>query len=138
MRIFHILNDCSATWHPSFLVWGGVRAMTGELRPRNCRLLSPKTLRVLCHRLLGILFNYSGRGTYNQATPRLLNAWNFESRSSTISFLYLLGLEQCRCHRYGWYGQDHTSFCRNKMADNINIHQVFKFPPGWLHCPSTN
>ena len=50
MRIVNILNDCSATWHPPFLGLCGVWATTGELRPRNCRLLSPRTLHVLgCH-----------------------------------------------------------------------------------------
>ena len=45
---------------------------------------------MLGRRLLGLLFNYSGRGTYSQATPRLLNMWNSESRSSTIvSSIYL-------------------------------------------------
>ena len=83
MRIFHIPNDCSATWHPPFLVWGGVRATTGKLRSQTCRLLSPKELRVLGHQLLGFLLTFSGRGTYSQATPGLLNAWNHESRSST-------------------------------------------------------
>ena len=36
--------------------------------------LSPEALRVLGSRLLGLLFTYSGRGTYGQATPRLLNS----------------------------------------------------------------
>ena len=35
MQILYIPNDCSATEHLPFLVWGGVRATTGELRPRN-------------------------------------------------------------------------------------------------------
>ena len=35
MGIVHISNDCSATGHLPFLVSGGVRATTGELRPRN-------------------------------------------------------------------------------------------------------
>ena len=63
MRIFHIPNDFSATWHLPSLGRRGVRGTTGELRPRNCRLLFPKTLRVLRRRLLGLLFNCSGRGT---------------------------------------------------------------------------
>ena len=71
VQIVNIPNDCSATWHLPFLGPRGVRATTGELRPRNCRLLSPQTLRVLGHRLL---VNYFGRGTYAQATPGLLSA----------------------------------------------------------------
>ena len=35
MQILYIPNDCSATEHLPFLVWGGVRATTGELWPRN-------------------------------------------------------------------------------------------------------
>ena len=35
MQILYIPNDFSATEHLPFLVWGGVRATTGELRPRN-------------------------------------------------------------------------------------------------------
>ena len=35
MQMLYIPNDCSATEHLSFLVWGGVRATTGELLPRN-------------------------------------------------------------------------------------------------------
>ena len=33
MQIFHVHvpNDCSATWHLTFLVWGGVRGTTDEL-----------------------------------------------------------------------------------------------------------
>ena len=80
MRILHVPIDCSATWHLHFLAWGGVRATTGEIRPRNCRLLSPKTLRVLGCRVLGLLFNYSRRDSNSQATPGLLNAWNLEVR----------------------------------------------------------
>ena len=84
-----ILNDCSAARHLPFLVWNGIRAITGRLQPQNCQLLSPKMLPVLGRRLLALMFNYSGRGTYTQATPGLMNAWNFESRSSTIvSFIY--------------------------------------------------
>ena len=90
MRIFHVPNDSSATGHHSFQVWGGVRATTGELRTRNCRLLSPETRCELGRRVLGLLSNYSGRGTYSQATPWILNAWNSGSRSSTIvSSIYL-------------------------------------------------
>ena len=94
MRIFHVPNDCSATWHLPFLAWGGVWATTGagELRPWNSRLLSPKTLRVLGCQLLGLLFNYSGCGTYSQATPQLLNSWNSDSRDWTtciVSSIYL-------------------------------------------------
>ena len=36
MHILYIPNDCSATGQVPFLVWGGVRAMTGELQPRIC------------------------------------------------------------------------------------------------------
>ena len=32
-----------------------------------------KTPHVLVHQLLGLLFNYFGRGTYRHATPRLQN-----------------------------------------------------------------
>ena len=35
MKILYIPNDCSTTGHLPFLVWGGVRATTGEVRPRN-------------------------------------------------------------------------------------------------------
>ena len=52
MRILHMPNDCSATWHLPFLAWGGIWATTGELRPRNFRLLFPKMLCVLGRRLL--------------------------------------------------------------------------------------
>ena len=72
----HLPNDCSATSHLPFLVWSCIRATTVKLRPLNCQLLSPKTLYVLGRRLLGLLFNYSGYGTWSQATPGLLNAWN--------------------------------------------------------------
>ena len=34
-RILYIPNNFSTTGHLPFLVWGGVRATTGELRPRN-------------------------------------------------------------------------------------------------------
>ena len=48
------------------------------------------TDKLLGGQLLGLLFNYSRGGTYSQATLGLLNAWNFESRSSTIlSSIYL-------------------------------------------------
>ena len=36
--------------------------------------LSLEALCVLGRQLLGLLFTYSGRGTYGQATPRLLNS----------------------------------------------------------------
>ena len=73
----------------SFLVWGCIQATTGKLQPRNYQLLSPKTLRV-GRRLSGLLFNYSGCGTYRQDKPRLLNACNSERRSSTmVSSIYL-------------------------------------------------
>ena len=67
--------------------------------------LSPETFCVLGSRLLGLLFAYSGHGTYGQATPRLLyscltgsnklasNRQWVVSRSSTVVCLYLLGLE---------------------------------------------
>ena len=35
MWILQIPNDCSATGHLSFLVWGTIRATTGKLRPQN-------------------------------------------------------------------------------------------------------
>ena len=35
MRILHIPNDCSTTGCLPFLFWGGVWAMTGELRPET-------------------------------------------------------------------------------------------------------
>ena len=41
-----------------------------------------------------LLFNYSGCGSYSQATPGLLNAYNCEfKQKSDYSVLYLLGLE---------------------------------------------
>ena len=43
--------------------------------------LSPKTLCVLGRQLLGLLFNYSGRHTYGQATPKLLNACNCKDKA---------------------------------------------------------
>ena len=65
--------------------------------------LYPKAHRIFVRWLLRLLFNYSGRGTYSQATPRLINTFAtgcdefasnqlWVSRSST-SFLYLLGFE---------------------------------------------
>ena len=36
---------------------------------------------MLGRQLLGLLFNYSGRGTYGQATPGLLNAWKSEGEA---------------------------------------------------------
>ena len=36
MWTLHIPNDCFATEHLSFLVWGDVRATTGKLQPGNC------------------------------------------------------------------------------------------------------
>ena len=64
-----------------------------RVRPRNCRLLFPKTLLVLGGQLPRLLFYCLGFVTYNQATPGLLNAWNSESRNSTIVSFNLLGLE---------------------------------------------
>ena len=62
--------------------------------------LSPKTLRVLSSRLLGLLFTYSRRGMYGQPTPRLLNLCvtgckelASKTKKFDYSFLYLLGLE---------------------------------------------
>ena len=93
VRILHIPNDCSTTRHFPFLVWGSVRATTGKLWPQNCQLLSPKMHCVLGRRLLGFLYNYSRHGTYSQATPRLLNAWNSESKSLTIVCSIYFSLE---------------------------------------------
>ena len=35
VQIVHIPNDCSATGHLIFVVWGSVQATTGELQPQN-------------------------------------------------------------------------------------------------------
>ena len=54
-------NNCSATGHLPFVVWGGIRATTGELWPRNC--------------LQGHLaFSFADFWGFSslQATPRLL------------------------------------------------------------------
>ena len=40
--------------------------------------LSPKTPRMLVHRLLGLLFRHFGCGYVSQTTPRTLNTWNCE------------------------------------------------------------
>ena len=58
------------------LFWFGVATTTGELQPRNCLELSPKTRHILIHRLLGLLFTHSRSGMYtcSQVTPGLLNA----------------------------------------------------------------
>ena len=96
IRILHIPNNCTATGHLSFLVWGSVRATIGKLQPRNSYLLFPKMLCVLSRRPLELLFNYSGRDMYSEATPRSLNACNCEvSRNMIIVFFVynVLGLE---------------------------------------------
>ena len=69
--------------------------MSYDWRATTTKLLvtSPKTLRVLGRRLLGLLFNYTGRGMYSQATPGLLHVWNSESRSSTIVFFIYMALK---------------------------------------------
>ena len=65
-----------------FLFWFGVAY---ELRLASySHKLSPKTLHVLGRRLLGLIFTYSGRRKYSQATPGLL------SRGSTTVFSSVL------------------------------------------------
>ena len=69
MQIIDIPNDCSATEHLPF----------------GCGA---------AYELLGLLFNYSGCGTYSQATPELLNACNCEYKQKfEYSVLHLLALE---------------------------------------------
>ena len=66
MRILYIPNNCSATEHLPFLVWGGWQATAKE---------RSHSMQDACvRRLLWLLFMYSGWGTYSQATPGLLNA----------------------------------------------------------------
>ena len=60
-----ITNDCSATGDLPFLVLAAY-----ELRPRN----GLPVRKTLVRQLLWLLFLYSLCGTYNQATPGLLNA----------------------------------------------------------------
>ena len=96
----YVPNDCSATGHLPFLVWGGVQATTGELRPQN----GLPVRRTLVQQILWPLSMYSGRGMYSQATPRLLNTcvtgYNefarnqmSVSRSLTVVSVHSLGLE---------------------------------------------
>ena len=91
MRIFHIPNDCfwfGAAYELRLMTYSHETA--GYYHHR--RFVWPASSLVID---LGVPFNYSGRGTYSQATPGLLNAWNSEIRSSTIhcSFLHLRGVE---------------------------------------------
>ena len=60
MSILYIPNNCSATGHLPFPVWGGVRATTGELRLRNCPPVS-KTFSIgnLCGFSLHILIVFN-------------------------------------------------------------------------------
>ena len=59
----YIPTDCSATDLP-FLVWGGIRATTSEVRPQNCPAQYAKRSHSATS---GVLFTYSGRGRYSQA-----------------------------------------------------------------------
>ena len=106
VRILHIPNDCSATEHLRFLVWGGVRATASKL--------SPKTPRVHGRRRLGLqnLFNYSGRGTYNQATPGLLNACKCEHAEISQDFDQFSATEDVIVHlaTFGSPQRDSTRF----------------------------
>ena len=58
MPILYIPNDCSATEQLPFLVWGGVQATTGELRPRNgppvCKTLVFINFCGFCLRIPGV------------------------------------------------------------------------------------
>ena len=65
-------NHCSTTRHLSSFTGLGQR-MSYNWQAIVLKL-SPKMPHMLCHRLLGLLFNYSWHGTYSPATPRLLNA----------------------------------------------------------------
>ena len=78
-----------------FLFWIGMenKLQLVSCGHENCQLLSSRTVCMLGHWLLGLLLNFSMCDTNRQATPSLLYAWNFESRSSTICILYLLGIE---------------------------------------------
>ena len=71
MQILYIPNDCSATEHLPFLVWGRRTSYDWRAMAKK-RSQSMQDERV--RRLLGLLFTKSGCGTYSQATPGLLNA----------------------------------------------------------------
>ena len=71
MQILYIPNDCSATEHLPFLVWGGVRATTGELRPRNGPRVCKTSVFV---DFWGFCLCNPGVARNSQATPGLLNA----------------------------------------------------------------
>ena len=70
MQISNVPNDCSADEHHSYMFSASCELL---LASYDLKTVS-KTLCVLGRQLLALLFTYSGRGTYSQATPRLLNA----------------------------------------------------------------
>ena len=69
--LYIIPNNCSTTGHLPFLVWGGIRVTTGELRPRNGPPVSKTLIFVdfcgFCLCIPGVA------RTYSQATPGQLN-----------------------------------------------------------------
>ena len=81
MQMLYKPNDCCAYEDYSYFFWA-----SGELWlvSYGHETVSRKDLRTRS-RLLGLLFTYPGHGTYVQATPRLLNNWQWVvSRSSTL------------------------------------------------------
>ena len=71
MRILYIPNNCSTTGHLPLLVWGGIRATTGELQPQN----DPQYARCFWLDNSLVSVTYSGHGMYSQATLGLLKAY---------------------------------------------------------------
>ena len=72
MGILHIPNDCCAT--AGILLFWFWEAYRLRLVSYNIDTAS-KMPRVLVHRLLGLLFNYFGCGTYRHATLGLQYAY---------------------------------------------------------------
>ena len=89
-QIIYIPNNCSATGHLPFLVWGGVQTTTGELRPQNWLWRHFTCLVVYFWGFCSII---PGVACINRPHPDYWTRATWVSRSSTIVFSIYLALK---------------------------------------------
>ena len=101
MQILYIPNDCSATEHLPFPVWGGVQATSGELRPRNgppvCKALVFVDFCGFCLRIPGVARIVRPHPHYRTSVfysvGQVCLQITVSRQKFDYSFLYLLALE---------------------------------------------
>ena len=87
IHVVYIPNDLSTTQRLPFLVWGGIRTMSGKLQLQTVS----KDATCSLQQLLGLLFTHSRCGTYSQAETSLLPT--VSKHKFDYSFLYLFSLQ---------------------------------------------